>query len=484
VLLMAYGARQLWSAPVLHALRAWRRWSPLLLLGAWTLHWWMPLAEHLILLGLVSAYAAGLGWLRQQHRWLCAACILAVLQLHGWWLVWTPRPAVVLLLPWYTVQLATLTWLVLWAERRLQGLLEARAHGAVLTGWLHTAPLQPLALALAWLWPWLTGATLVMWGLHGVYVLATLHTSSTLFWLLGRTEGLLAALAMLCWMLAVVRQAQRSGQEWWIYMVALVGATVWAYVRVYLVGLAPMHVWDTVALLGASYGLFILQRFIPLRALWHVAMVLPLLVLVTVPWQYASLHTTVTLITVAGLYLGMRHRSGQAMPLYLGLLTLNIGVYLWIPAWAQSYGVLQLYTIPAALSVLWLLQAHQHELRPQVLHGCRLAASSVLYVSTTMDVFLRADISIFLAALGLSLAGIVLGIALRTRAFLYAGLSFFVLNIVGQLIMLFPEQRLTRALILLALGTLITGGMIWFNLQREAMLQRLRLLRADLATWA
>jgi hypothetical protein len=86
--------------------------------------------------------------------------------------------------------------------------------------------------------------------------------------------------------------------------------------------------------------------------------------------------------------------------------------------------------------------------------------------------------------LGVSLVGIIIGIALRTRAFLYVGTSFLVLNIVGQLILLFPEQRLTRAIVLLVLGALITGSMIWFNIQREAFLQRLRIFRADVATWA
>jgi hypothetical protein len=56
--------------------------------------------------------------------------------------------------------------------------------------------------------------------------------------------------------------------------------------------------------------------------------------------------------------------------------------------------------------------------------------------------------------------------------------------VVGQLLLLFPEQRLTRAMVLLILGTIITGSMIWFNMKREAILQRFRIFRADLATWA
>jgi hypothetical protein len=254
-------------------------------------------------------------------------------------------------------------------------------------------------------------------------------------------------------------------------------------VRVLWVGLAPLQVWDTVALIGASYALFMLQRLTQSTPLLHVVVLLPLLAVATAPLQLASVHTSGALLTVAMLYLGMHQRTGRALPLYMGLLTLNGGIYLWVPGWAQAYHMLQIYTIPAAVSVLWLLHAHRHELRPPVLHGLRLAATSVLYVSVTLDVFLRSEVTVFVAALGISLVGISLGIALRTRAFLYASTSFFVLNVVGQLILLFPEQRLTRAIVLLVLGTLITGSMIWFNIQREAVLQRIRIFRADLATW-
>jgi hypothetical protein len=487
VLLVAstvFGAQRQWPTQALAVVRAWRNWSPVVMVSVWLMFPYIPLAEHLVMLGLLSVYAAGLGWQRQQSGWLFAALMLGVLQLHGWWLVWLAPQHVLLLLPWYTLQLAGLTWLVLWAQRRIQRTIAAGAAGTTLSGWLPTVPLQPLAQTLAWLSPLLAWCTLLTWGLHVLSMLASLQTARTPQWLLGRGEGIVAVLAILAWMAAEIDQIRQTPQAWQIYRVAAVGGTVWAYVRLLRVGLAPMQVWDTVALIGVSYALFILQRFVQSEPLFHVVLLLPLLAVATVPLQLASVSASGTFLTVACLYLGMRQTTGRSFPLYMGLLTLNIGIYLWVPAWAQTYRVLQLYTIPAVLSVLWLLHVHQHELRPPVLHSCRLAASSLLYVSATLDVFLRAEVTIFLAALGVSLIGIIIGIALRTRAFLYAGTSFFVLNIVGQLIVLFPEQRLTRAIVLLALGTLITGGMIWFNIQREAILQRIRIFRADLAMWA
>ena len=167
----------------------------------------------------------------------------------------------------------------------------------------------------------------------------------------------------------------------------------------------------------------------------------------------------------------------------MALLAWNTSIYLWVPGWANHYHLFQVYIAPAAVSVLFLLHLHRRELKPTVLNGSRLVATSTLYASASLDVFLRAELTIFAMALALSLAGILIGIALRTRAFLYAGVTFLVLNVLGQLLLLFPEQRLGKAIVLLTLGALITGGMIWFNLQREGILQRIRIFRADLETW-
>ena len=165
------------------------------------------------------------------------------------------------------------------------------------------------------------------------------------------------------------------------------------------------------------------------------------------------------------------------------MLALNGAIYLWTPLWAERYGLWQFHIAPAAASVLALLHLHRRELRPNVLNGARLAALSALYAGAGLDVFLRPELSVFVLALGLALLGVVAGVALRIRAFLYAGVAFLVLNVAGQLIRFYPEQALSRALILLGLGAAITVGMVLFSLKREAILRRARILRADLAVW-
>ena len=90
---------------------------------------------------------------------------------------------------------------------------------------------------------------------------------------------------------------------------------------------------------------------------------------------------------------------------------------------------------------------------------------------------------VIILAISLSLGGVILGIALRIRVFLYIGTLFLIFNVLGQLIDFYPEDRLSKAIVLMVLGGIITGGMIWFNIQREALMQRLRIIRADLAQW-
>src|SRR6266850_5358044 len=100
VAVTAFGARRQWPAQTLAVVRAWRNWSPAAMVSVWLVFPYVPLAEHLVLLGLLSVYAAGLGWQRQQSVWLFVALVLGVVQLHGWWLVWFTPQHVLLLLPW------------------------------------------------------------------------------------------------------------------------------------------------------------------------------------------------------------------------------------------------------------------------------------------------------------------------------------------------------------------------------------------------
>ncbi len=272
-------------------------------------------------------------------------------------------------------------------------------------------------------------------------------------------------------------------QSPWTYAAFLWAGALGFYLRLLLLGLGPVTLWDTPALIVVAYGLVFLQRFFDSRPLVHLAYLMPLAVLMTVPLQLASVPASLGLVTAGSVYLLMRRTTQTATPLYLGVLALNAALYLWIPRVAGEAGLIQVYLIPASLSVLILLHLHRREIKPSVAHSTRLGAVTLLYASATADVFLTPGLGVFALALGLSLVGAAFGIALRIRALLYAGVTFLIVNVLGQLVRFYPDGRLAKAVMLMALGAAITAAMVWFNLQRERVLRQVRVFRADLASW-
>lgn len=417
--------------------------------------------------------------------WRKVGVWLALIGVYALWqwnapLTWE---ALVALSPWYALQSGLLLLALTLIEQRLTRWLDAhdlQAEAERARCWLA------MEQAISETTPWLLLATLLLLGLHiGVLLAALVGWSDGPLWYFGETVDPLAAGATLMLLAGwTALQAWRRPEEpHRIYAPVLLLGALAGYARLLIWGLTPFTPWDTTGLLAAAVALFLLHQFTGARPWYRLALLLPLLAVATAPWQLASPWLGGTLLTAGVLYLSLAGTMRNPLPLYLGVLALNGAVYLWAPLWAGRSGLWQFYLIPGAVSVLALLHLHRRELRPSVLNGARLAALSVLYAGAGLDVFLQPQLWVFVLALGLALAGVILGIALRIRAFLYAGVAFLILNVGGQLLQFYPEQGMARALILIGLGATITGGMVLFNLKREAILQRIRIMRADLAEW-
>jgi hypothetical protein len=419
--------------------------------------------EFLLILSLFGGVSAYLGYGRRQAGWLFIAMSTLVIELHTVWFFWGSLHAITHLAAGFALQLAGLTCLAGWLRSRVER-SEVR-QALCRQQWLLTI----LALS-TWLW-------------HGFKALIPLIEDAVIPWHIGLSDKVMAIAALLLLIIYGTVQARHTRRAVWVYSVAVLSGLLALYVRLLWLGLAPVQVWDTAALIGAAYALFALQRLTQSGPVLRIVMALPLTALATLPFQLNSPQASGSLLLIGILYLSMRRATHHMLPLYLGVVAFNVGLYLWVPNWANRLHLVQFYMIPAAISVLGLLHLHRRDIRPAVLHSVRLATLSVLYASVASDVFLRASVTVFIAALAFSLVGVIVGIALRVRAFLYAGVAFLVINVAGQLLLLFPEQRLGKAVVLLILGTGITGTMIWFNAQRESILQRIRVLRSDLAAW-
>jgi hypothetical protein len=99
----------------------------------------------------------------------------------------------------------------------------------------------------------------------------------------------------------------------------------------------------------------------------------------------------------------------------------------------EGYGFYQhpqLWLIPAALSVLAAARVNRESLTQDQMTGIRYASLMTIYISSTADIFINgvADspwLSVILAAL--SVSGVIAGLILRVRAFLFLGTGFLLL---------------------------------------------------------
>lgn len=434
----------------------------------------LELSTQLLGLSLLGGFALSKGLLEAHKTWLLTGLVLLFIALHGVWLLRLPmHDDYRLLLPWFALQTALLAWLYVELQQHLTGFWARQ---------LKALRLLPLLLLLSlsewWLYFWAIYQSLASTG--------ALPPS-----LLGGADALAMSVAVLLlfglW-LRHVRSSSLAQSELVFYFQALNLGLFILFLRALCCGLHPPTAWDTAIVLSITACLVALSHsaWLPAtlqRAVQRLALVVPALALFTLPTP-TSVHTSLTLFSAAVLYWLMRgDTERQSVSVYLGLLALNLGVYVWIPSIAEQSDLLQIYILPAALSVLLMLQLHWLELKPSVAHAVRLTALSAIYLSATLDVFLSPDFSLFLLALGLSLGGVLLGIALRIKAFLYAGTVFLVFNVIGQLVQYYPEATLSKAIVLMLLGGFITGGMIAFQLQKDAILRWIGQVRDDLQGW-
>ncbi|NJN45661.1 MAG: hypothetical protein HC808_03295 [Candidatus Competibacteraceae bacterium] len=455
--------------------------------------------ERTATLGVLAVVTAAQGWWWEQRSWLTLSLGLLLACGYALWPAVLPLTDWPLLMPWYALQ----TMLMVWGLTLLHGkferwLTKQAAHS------VQQQRVEQLQQVLSEAISALLILPLLMLAAHAlqIYGHLVLHSTASLPWLFGSTLDAWASIVSWVLLLAMtVRLAwQPSNRAEWVYASALLGLALAGYVRLVTLGVTPFTVLESGVLIAVGYGVFMLQRLTGSVPLYRVAFSSSAVgfVHIAAAANHLAGHGAALfamgadervsisgiLLAVAVLYIALSSTLHRPLPIYLGVLALNAGIYLWAPHWAKDSGLWQFYVIPASVTVLALLHWHRQELRPAVLNGARLATMSVLYASVLADVFqAHTGLMVFVLALALNLLGIALGIALRIRAFLYAGVAFLVLNVTGQLLRYYPEQGLSRALILIGLGVAITVGMVGFNIKREAIMRRLRIVRADLADW-
>jgi len=144
----------------------------------------------------------------------------------------------------------------------------------------------------------------------------------------------------------------------------------------------------------------------------------------------------------------------------------------------------QLWIIPVALSVLAASQIYQTRLSADQLRAVRYLCLLAAYISSTADVFLN-GVAVApwlpLVLAGLSVAGVMVGVALRIRPFLYLGTMFLALSIFTMIY--YASAELHWTWIWYVAGILLGGGIITFFALFEKKRSQMLALVDGLKQW-
>ncbi len=191
---------------------------------------------------------------------------------------------------------------------------------------------------------------------------------------------------------------------------------------------------------GVALGELFRRRklYVLAEPLARTGMILPLLPVFGF-WVADSLVPLSGLLLLVGLFYGilsvMRHSF------FIGLLAAvagNGGVWHFFNG-IDGYGFYQhpqLWLIPAALSVLAAARVNRDSLTQDQMTGIRYASLMTIYISSTADIFINGVyekpwLSVLLAAI--SVSGVIAGLILRVRAFLFLGTGFLLIAVLTMI---------------------------------------------------
>jgi hypothetical protein len=154
------------------------------------------------------------------------------------------------------------------------------------------------------------------------------------------------------------------------------------------------------------------------------------------PWSLVGRTPAVWL--VMGLFYGtMAVTRRSLLCSALAILTANVG--LWVALHHLEIGFFQhpqLWMIPVAVAVLVAEHLNRRRLSEAQSAAVRYLALSVVYISSSADMYIAGvgrDWRLPLVLMGLSVAGVLIGILLRVRSFLYLGVAFLAVDMLSML---------------------------------------------------
>ncbi len=303
-------------------------------------------------------------------------------------------------------------------------------------------------------------------------------------------EGLVAGAGLTVLLVALVRRAASEEDEFSAYLAQAAVALGYLGARLLGMGVNGLSAADSiVALLGGVFfsGLyvFVLREGSGMRAFRRPALVgaflFPLAGLLTAPWEQ-PMYAAALLVGHAAHFAALAaHPSRRGLASMVSVVAFNAAL---LVIWAGTgAGEPQYYIIPAGLSLLVLLRVFRGSLEPDTLARLRALAVTIIYVAGAWKPLLFSDAGGMVLCVLVCLVGVVAGIALRIRSYVYLGTAFLVTCIVANLARFGMRDHRVGAAFLSLLGLLVVGFMVLLSAHRERLLARYTRVRSLLTTW-
>jgi hypothetical protein len=315
----------------------------------------------------------------------------------------------------------------------------------------------------------------------------------------------LAVLLVGCLVFAVVQrpdpwQLNDAQRQACVYAAEVLGALVGLHLYLtrpdwFQLGLMRqywMFILMAVAFAGAGLSEFFYRRKLPVLSLplERTALLLPLLPAAgfwfqgdpASSWGLAG-RTPMLWFLTGGFYGMMASLRRSLTCLVLAVLTANLG--LWVALYQHDVSFFihpQLWLIPLALAALAAELLHHERLNKTQSTLIRYLALSVIYISSSADMFIAGvgnDWRLPLVLMFLSVFGVLLGFVLRIRSFLLLGIVFLLLDMISMIWYAAVDLRQTWIWYLcgIALGTALIAAFAFFERRRNAVLTAVKKIR-------
>ncbi len=189
---------------------------------------------------------------------------------------------------------------------------------------------------------------------------------------------------------------------------------------------------------------------------------------------------SLALLLAAGFYFwrGLELRRRALVALAGGILNIALALLWRELSWSDP----QLFLIPIGLFVLSLVQLFREEIPVRLLAPLRYLGALVILVSPVFHIVDGSWVPLFTLMVA-SVAVVFLGIGLRVRALVYTGTGFLLADLVAMLVRGTFDHPNLLWLAGISLGAAVLTLAAYCERNREALLQRMRLLAETLQRW-